>query len=348
MSEEFNMDAALSEVADGLGFGASEEDNSGSVTESSGASVGGGVADGGGDGDAGDGGRPAPVPAGSTATPDPTPGTSTTAPTETPAETPAPRTWRPEAVASWASLPPAVKAEVLKREEDMFKGIEGYKADAKFGQAFKSVIDPHLPLLRQHNINPVAQVKGLMDAHVMLATGSAEQKAALFRKLADDYGVDIGAIPERVYVDPQVSALQKQTAQLQEKLTGWEAKAVDEARGKIQAEIDSFASDPKHTYFNEVANDMVGMLKSGAAATLKEAYDKAIWLNPATRAKEQSRINSEAAAKAKAEADEKAKAARKATSANTRTSAKAASGTAPLGTMDDTLAETLAQIKART
>ena len=45
----------------------------------------------------------------------------------------APKTWRPEAAAKFATLPPEVQQEVLKREEDIFKGLEGYKADASIG-----------------------------------------------------------------------------------------------------------------------------------------------------------------------------------------------------------------------
>ena len=35
-----------------------------------------------------------------------------------------PKTWRAEAAGMWAQLPPAVQQEVLKREADIFQGIE--------------------------------------------------------------------------------------------------------------------------------------------------------------------------------------------------------------------------------
>ena len=41
-----------------------------------------------------------------------------------------PKTWRAEALAKWETLPAEVQREVLKREEDIFKGLESYKADA--------------------------------------------------------------------------------------------------------------------------------------------------------------------------------------------------------------------------
>lgn len=280
-------------------------------------------------------------------------GNEPSAATEQPAATPAPtaaplqapKTWRPEAAAKFATLPPEVQQEVLKREEDIFKGLEGYKADAGIGKAVKSVLDPYMPILQQAGIDPMQQISGLMHAHYTLATGSPEQKLALFQKLAQDYGVNLGG--EAPYVDPQVQALQKQLSDLQSRMSGREQQEANNARAKLQAEIDTFASDPAHQYFDEVANDIAGLLRSGAAKDLQDAYDKAIWANPITRAKEQARLTADADAKAKTEAAERAKQARKAAGANVKSSAKVASGTAPLGSIDDTLKAALAEVKAR-
>lgn len=267
--------------------------------------------------------------------------------TGTPAATglQAPKTWRPEAAAKFATLPPEVQQEVLKREEDIFKGLEGYKADASIGKALKGVVQPYMHIFQAQGVDPIQQVSGLMRAHVALATGTPEQKQQFFQHLAKEYDVDLGG--EAPYVDPQVAGLRKQLSDLQSRLNGREQHEANEARSKLQAEIDSFASDPAHQYFDEVANDIAGLLRSGAAKDLKDAYDKAIWANPITRAKEQARLTAEAEAKAKAEAAERAKQARKATGANVKSSAKAASGTAPLGSIDDTLNAALANIKSR-
>ena len=257
----------------------------------------------------------------------------------------APKTWRPEAAAKFATLPPEVQQEVLKREEDIFKGLESYKADASIGKALKGVVQPYMHIFQSQGIDPMQQVSGLMRAHVALSTGTPEQKQQFFQHLAKEYGVDLGV--EAPYIDPQVASLQKQLSDLQSRLNGREQHEANEARSKLQAEIDSFASDPAHQYFDEVANDIAGLLRSGAAKDLKDAYDKAIWANPITRAKEQARLTAEAEAKAKAEAAERAKQARKATGANVKSSAKAASGTAPLGSIDDTLNAALVAIKSR-
>lgn len=259
--------------------------------------------------------------------------------------TEAPKTWRPEAAAKFATLPPEVQQEVLKREEDMFRGLEGYKADANVGKAVNQILQPYMPMLQQAGLNPLQQVEGLMQAHYLLATGTPEQKQMLFQRLAQDYGVNLGY--EQPYIDPQVQALQKQLSDLQSKLSGREQQEAAAARSQLQSQIDTFASDPAHPYFDEVANDIAGLLRSGAAKDLADAYEKAVWANPVTRAKEQGRLTAEADAKAKAEAATKATQARKATGANVSAKAKAASAAAPTGSIDDTLNAALTAIRSR-
>lgn len=258
----------------------------------------------------------------------------------------APKTWRPEAAAKWEATPPEVQAEILKREDDMFRGLETYKNDANIGKGVKSVLEPYLPILKQHNIDPLVQISGLMRAHYALVTGSPEEKQAMFAKLASDYGIqaDSGEAP---YVDPQVASLRQELQTLKSTVQGREAQEAERSRNSLAAEINTFASDPAHAYFDEVANDIAGLLRSGSAKDLAEAYEKAVWANPTTRAKEQARLTAEALANAQKAAQGKAQAAKKAVSANVKSSARPASGTAPAGSIDDTLNAALTDIKSR-
>lgn len=95
-----------------------------------------------------------------------------------------PKTWRAEALAKWETLPAEVQREVLKREEDIFKGLESYKADAQIGRSLNQILSPYLPMLQQAGIDPMQQVNSLMQAHHGLATGTPEQKQRFFFELA--------------------------------------------------------------------------------------------------------------------------------------------------------------------
>lgn len=57
-----------------------------------------------------------------------------------------------------------------------------------------------------------------------------------------------------------------------------------EEMARIEKEVEAFAADPAHPFFDELSDDIAAILKTGAS--LAEAYEKAVWANPVTRAKE--------------------------------------------------------------
>lgn len=267
--------------------------------------------------------------------------------TSAPAAVEPPKTWRPEATAKWATLPPEVQQEVLKREADMFRGLEMYKADAATGKSVQQLLAPYMPMLQAAGLNPLQQIDGLMKAHHLLATGTPEQKQMLFQRLAQDYGVTLQPPGEAPFVDPSVAALQTEISALKSQINARSQREEAAVRETLQKELETFAADPAHQYFEEVATDIAGLLRSGAAKDLADAYEKAVWANPVTRAKEQSRLAAEAEAKRAADEAKRVEEARKATSANVRSRPKAASAAAPLGSIDDTLSAVLSDIRSR-
>lgn len=258
---------------------------------------------------------------------------------------PAPRTWRAEAAAEWDKLSPTVQAEILKREDDVFKGIESYKAEANFGKAMAAAMKPFSGIMQQHNINPAQQVNSLLTAHYTLALGTPAEKMAILNRMITDYKIDVNA--EAPYVDPEVKALREELQTLKSSVQGVNQQREAEIRNGLMQQIDEFSKDPAHADFDLVANDIARLLQSGQADTLQAAYEQAIWLNPVTRAKQLERETTARAAQAKKEAEERLANVRKATAANVTTRPKSASAAAPLGSMDDTLEAVLANIKSR-
>lgn len=337
MSEKLDMEVAVEEIADGLGLGldagadvSGTDDLEASGQNTSDAANAGDLAEVSGDGEGGDPGESA----------------STETPSASEASVdPPPKTWRPEAAKLWEQVPAEARTEILKREEDMFRGIEAYKQDAGLGKALRDMVMPHIRVFEQTGDNPMQVINNLLRSHVVLTNAPQEQKQTIFAKLAEMYGVGVeGTQP---YVDPQIASMQKTIDDLRNRVDTQDQQTASEIRSKIRSEIDAFAADPANVYFNEVANDIASLIRTKAAATLQEAYELAIWRNPTTRAKEQARLAAEVAAQEKRKAEEKAEAARKATGANVRVSAKQGRGTAPVGSMDDTLKETFAAIQQR-
>lgn len=272
---------------------------------------------------------------------------------ETPAAKPddadvAPKTWTKEAQEHWATIPPRVKQEILKREADMFKGLEGYKQSAELGNSLRNEVSPYIPLLKSQQRDPMKLIGQMMNTHYTLSMGNAEAKVGVIRELAKNYGVELsGIFEEPAYVDPQVAGLQKELGELKSRLNQQTELQTNVVRQELEAKVSAFISDPKNVYVNEVTNDMVTLLTSGVCKTLEEAYEKAVWQNPITRAKEQDRLTADRKAKEEAEAKKKADEARAAMEANVKSRARSGGGTAKVGSMDDTMAETLAKIRAR-
>lgn len=337
---DFDMDGALSDLSEGLGFA----DHTGGSTDD---------VDLGTDGDdTVTTGAPAPAPtadATSTGAPSPAPAPAAPGvPAPAPAADAAPATWRDPAKAVWATLPAEAKQEILKREQDIMQGLEGYKENAFLGKSFKQVVEPYMPILSQAGIDPVKQVGVLMNAHVSLATGSPEQKLSIFQALAKDYGVDLASLTgEAPFTDPAVQSLQLRLNAVESRNAEAERAQATERYNTYLREITAFAADPKNSHFDLVAEDMVHLIKGGAVKSVQEAYDKALWANPVAREKELERRQAETAAAQKVEDAKRVAAAKAATAANIKARPRSGSAAAPLGSIDDTIKETLADIQSR-
>lgn len=264
--------------------------------------------------------------------------------------TSAPKTWKPEEAALWAQIPDAAKAAIARREEDMFRGLESYKGSAQFGNAMNQVIAPYNEILKAQGVNPVQLIGNLMRAQYRLATGTPEQQRSMIAQIAKDFNIDMGAPAQQArdaYIDPQVAQLQEKIQRLESGQTSMQQARHQELVAAKANEVNAFASDPANVHFDEVADDIVALVSANKNMTLAQAYEKAIWANPVTRAKEIARQDAEKQTKASAEAAAKAAAVKASTAANVRVQPKVGAATLPLGTMEDTMQETLRAINSR-
>jgi hypothetical protein len=103
----------------------------------------------------------------------------------------------------------------------------------------------------------------------------------------------------------------------------------------------------KHPYFDECHEDIVAYINAGH--TLEKAYEKAVYANPVTRAKELARLQTESAAALRAKAKKEAEDARNGRSTNVNSKDTRRAPTAPrTGKWEDGMEDILKDIKART
>lgn len=264
----------------------------------------------------------------------------------------APSTWTKEALQEWAQVPERVKQEILKREDDMMKGMEQYKTAANLGQQYDTVVEPYRALLAAENVNPVELFQNFAANHYLLSRGTPEQKVQLAANMLQHYQIDLNALLTQFSrsptpADPKIQNLERQVQTLTQTLTSQQQAAQEKAEAAAMADIEQFAADPAHPFFNELIGDIMKLMEAGVATTLSDAYDKAVYANPVTRQKEIDRLTAEkTSAKAQEEAARKTKIAQS-TAATVKANSHHRDGTVPVGSMDDTLNQTLAQIQSR-
>ena len=260
---------------------------------------------------------------------------------------PAPKTWPKEMHEHWGKTPSEVQNYWETREKQMLDGLEQYKESAHFGKQMRDATAPFEAMIQSQGIDAPQAVKVLLGAHYKLTSGTPQEKSAYFQELARNYGVELGQQTEQQQVDPVVQQLQAKLNNIENffKQSHQQQTAVE--RERVSKEVNSFASDAAHPYFDEVADDIVVMLKSGAS--LQDAYEKAVWANPTTRAKEMGRLQQEQADELRKKSLEKAEAARKASSVNIRNRDTRRTPTdskrATMRNLDDALQESMREIR---
>jgi hypothetical protein len=256
-----------------------------------------------------------------------------------------PKSWSHDKHELWSKLPPDAQEYYETREKQFLDGLDQYKSEASYGKAMRDVLNPYKPILAAQGIDEPQAVQYLMNAHYRLTQGTTEQRMDAYRRLGQELRLIEGGSEPEAPVDPQVRQLQERLNGIESSLTARQQADLNLARERASAEVSSFASDKANPYFDEVADDIVAMLKTGA--TLKDAYDKAVWANPVTRQKEIARIQTEAAVKLKEAASKEAETAKRASSANVRGRETRRAPTEPKGTMEQTMRDTLEKIKNR-
>ena len=222
----------------------------------------------------------------------------------------------------------------------MLDGLDQYKENSGYGKQLRETLAPFRQVIDQAGMNDSQAVQFLMNAHMRLTSGTNEQRLAAYQELGKSLNLTEDT------TDPNIKPVIERLNRLEQSLTQREEAVLNEARTRVNQEVNTFASDPKHAYFDEIADDISNFIKLGL--TLEDAYEKAVWANPVTRAKENARLQTEQEKQLKSKTREDAEKAKKAASGNIRSRDTRKAPTEPKGTMDETLDATLREIRSRT
>jgi len=200
-------------------------------------------------------------------------------------------------------------------------------------------------------VNETQAVQSLMNVHYKLTNLSMPEKTAYLSSIARSYGIELpgGEQAEQQTIDPTVRRLQEELNGIKQNLTRNQEATINQAKERVQRDVEAFATDASHPYFDEVADDIAVMIQGGH--DLESAYEKAVWANPVTRQKEMSRLQTEQQAGLREKAMKEADTKKKAASLNVRNRETSRTPTGPKATMrnlDSALEESMREIKSRT
>lgn len=197
---------------------------------------------------------------------------------------PRPSSWKKDYEEHWTKLDPTLQDYIAQRESDYARGVSQYKQNFEAVQPVYEALQPFMPLLQEHNIQPNQWIANLGNAHKTLALGSTEEKLQAFARLATEYGVPLNALTGQGY-DPQQSLLMQELNQVKSQINEFKTLREQQEQMTLQQEIENFQKDAP--YFEDVRETMAQLLQSGLASDLKSAYEKAIRFNDEVWQKQQ-------------------------------------------------------------
>lgn len=276
-----------------------------------------------------------------------------------------PTTWAAEEHDHWRKLPPEMQkilhSKWKSQEGDYTKKSQELAQYRRHYENVDRVLNQYRNVMAQNRLTPEIA----LQEYFTLADMAQRDPRQFIQHMAQTRGWNLQEImqsfapQEQGYVDPQVAALQREISQLkqgigsqQQYLQQQMAYRQQQTLGEVQNEIQQFAAakDEKgraaHPYFEdqEVQDAMAMFVQRGAS--LKEAYDRAVYAVPSVRAKVL------AAAKA-SEAQEARKVAQRAAVAGSSLPGSApnpgtrANGAAGRGSIRDDIEAAMSELRGR-
>ena len=206
-----------------------------------------------------------------------------------------PVSWKPAVREHWKGLPADVKAEVIRREGEIQRGLQQASGHRKIADEYVRTVQPFQQLMQSMGATPSEAITTVMGTMTQLVSGSVSQKAEIIASVIQDYGVDVEALDtilsgQQLPEDPNAPLL----GQLEEKLApiygfmeqmnGMQQTEDTNIGQKAMTDLQSFAGDEKNEFFEDVRTVMADYLEVAAnnqrLMTLEEAYNRACQDDP--------------------------------------------------------------------
>ena len=254
--------------------------------------------------------------------------------------------WRKDELQHWTTLPESVKAAVLRREEDIHRGIQQYKTEAEFGASLRQVLDEQRAAQLTTHYGGVQQGIGEL---FKLSDFAAQDPQGFIQWFAAQRGLDLASVGQAPAATTETEAL-RIARQTEQRIAQWEKQQQDQAINWQVEQISNFQQEhdkagymddwhetPSGLQPGQFTQRFIHALKTGEAKTPAEAYEYAKRNTPEVYAAEVARLQAEAEERVRK--DFATKQAKRASSVNTQPRGSLPP-VEPVGTIEDTIRNT--------
>jgi hypothetical protein len=206
----------------------------------------------------------------------------------------APVSWKPALREQWANIPKEVRDEIRRREQHIERTLNETGVMRKFATDFAQMVQPYSHLIRAQNSTPLQAVNNLMQTAAGLMQGNPQQKAEIVSQIMSNYGVDVQVLDQVLSksYNPQTAQFQSQQNSappawarpmfdFMERAQTQQQQFEAQQRQQADREIEEMSSQP---FFDDLRDDIADLMeiaaKRGKVLSLKDAYAKAVELDP--------------------------------------------------------------------
>jgi hypothetical protein len=199
-----------------------------------------------------------------------------------------------EAREAWNDVPDAVKADIVKRENDYAAGIEKHRHNSSRAEAMDRTLQPFQQMF-QINGGAGNTIKGLLESGSTLQMGTPIQKAQTVAGIIKQFGIDIKTLDSMLVGEAPSQESQQQNqfqqminqqmAPVQQQLQGYQQREQQQHQQQqqyINQEINSFGAT--HEFYHDVRGQMADLMDMAANANremnMEEAYNLACSATP--------------------------------------------------------------------
>lgn len=196
-----------------------------------------------------------------------------------PTEIPPPPNWKGNGKINWAKLPAPIREEIAN----------DYTRMAQTQARLESLETAIGPQRAQALAATYGSVEGAIKSLLAMSDMASQDAPGFVRWFAQQRGINLSQLTgqgdgQGEQPTQEANPLAQEVSRLTAVVNNLTQQQQHGSQAQLRQEMEQFAADPAHPYFNDVRADMAALIGNGRAGNLKEAYDKAVWANPETRA----------------------------------------------------------------